>query len=174
MMSFIMDFSLPEMYETICPMDNLPEIDLLTDCESLKSLIRSVFHNDTERGGRPNFDGIVMIKAPFLKGIYNIVDEKLEKELYDRISFQNFPHYPDEMPDARTLWALHERMSAAGMDKRIRSEIWRQLESHGIVIMKGVIQEVSFITADHGKHGTKKPPAPDMPEPSETPHHQWT
>ena len=60
-------------------------------------------------------------------------------------------------------------MSSTGMDKHIWSELWRQIESRGIVIRKGVIQDASFITSDHGKHGRKKPPAPDMPEPSETP-----
>ena len=129
-------------------------------------MIKSLFHNDTEKGGRPNFDEIVMIKAVFLQGLCNIVDEELEKGLYDRISFHNFLHYPEKMPDVRTLWALREQMSSTGTDRKIWSEIWKQLESHGIMIRKGVIQDASFITSDHGKHGRKKPPAPDMPDPS--------
>jgi IS5 family transposase len=85
MMSTFKDFSLPEMYETIRSSDILPEIDRSIDWESMRPMIRSLFHNNTEKGGRPNFDEIVMIKALFLQGLYNIVDEKLEKELYDRI-----------------------------------------------------------------------------------------
>ena len=166
-MSTFKDFSLPEMYETNRSSDILPEIDRSIQWEPMRPMIRSLFHNNTEKGGRPNFDEIVMIKALFLQGLYNIVDEKLEKELYDRISFHNFLHYPDKMPDARTLWALRERMSRTGMDKHIWSELWKQLESRGIVIRRGVIQDASFITSDHGKHGRKKPPAPDMPDPSE-------
>ena len=102
-------------------------------------MIRSLFHNNTEKGGRPNFDEIVMIKALFLQGLYNIVGEKLEKELYDRMSFHNFFHYPEKMPDARTLWASRERLSSTGIDKHIWSELWKQLESRGIVIRNGVI-----------------------------------
>ena len=166
-MSSIRDFSLPEAYESIRSMDSLPQIDRIIDWDSLRPLVRSLFHNDSEKGGRPNFDEVVMIKALFLQGLYNIVDEKLEKELLDRISFRNFLHYPEKMPDARTIWALRERMAINGTDRKIWSEIWRQLESKGIVIRKGVIQDASFITSDHGKHGRKKPPAPDMPEPSE-------
>ena len=157
------------MYETIRSSDILPEIDRSIDWESMRPMIRSLFHNNTEKGGRPNFDEIVMIRALFLQGLYSIVDEKLEKELYDRISFHNFLHYPEKMPDARTLWALRERMSMTGMDKHIWSELWRQLESRGIVIRNDVIQDASFITSDHGKHGRKKPPAPDMPDLSEKP-----
>ena len=37
------------------------------------------------------------------------------------------------------------------------------------MIRKGVIHDASFITSDHGKHGRKKPPAPDMPDPYEIP-----
>ena len=93
MMSTFKDFSLPEMYEAIRSKDTLPEIDCSIDWESMRPMIRSLFHNNTEKGGRPNFDEIVMIKALFLQGLYSIVDEKLEKELYDRILFHNFLHY---------------------------------------------------------------------------------
>lgn len=168
-MSSIRDFSLQEMYETIRSSDILPEIDRSIDWGSLRPMIKSTFHNDSGKGGRPNFDEIVMIKALFLQGLYNIVDEKLEKELYDRISFHNFLHYPEKMPDARTIWAFRERLSDTGTDKIIWKEMWRQLESRGIAIRKGVIQDATFITSDHGKHGRRKPPAPDMPEPSEKP-----
>ena len=105
MKSTFKDFGLPEMYEAIRSKDILPEIDCSIDWESMRPMIRSMLHNKTEKGGRSNVDEIVMIKALFLQGLYSIVDEKLEKELYDRISFHNFLHYPDKMLDARTLWA---------------------------------------------------------------------
>ena len=60
-------------------------------------------------------DEIIVIKALFLQGLYNMVDEKLEKELYDRISFYNFLHYPEKMLDARTLRAFLDRLSSTGM-----------------------------------------------------------
>lgn len=165
--SSILDFSLTEMYETIRSSDILPEIVRSIEWEPIRPMIKNLFHNDTERGGRPNFDEIAMIKALFLQGLYNIVDEKLEKELHDHISFHKFLRYPEKKRDARTFLALRERLSSTDMDNRIWSEIWKQLESHGIVIKKGVIQDASFVTTDHGKHGRKKPSAPDMPEPSE-------
>ncbi|MEM3334200.1 MAG: transposase [Thermoplasmata archaeon] len=61
------------------------------------NLIQSdVYHNDTEKGGRPNIDEIVMVKVLFLHAVYgNLSDEKLEKELIDRLTFKNFLNYPD-------------------------------------------------------------------------------
>ena len=55
-------------------------------------------------------------------------------------------------------WAFCERLSSAGTDKIIWKEIRRQLESRDIVNRKGVVQNASFITYDHRKHGRKKPP----------------
>ncbi|EQD28385.1 transposase IS4 family [mine drainage metagenome] len=43
--------------------------------------------------------------------------------------------------------------------------IWKQFESRGITIKKGVVQDATIITSDPGKHGKKKTPvSPDMPE----------
>jgi IS5 family transposase len=36
-------------------------------------------------------------------------------------------------------------------------------------LMRLSTQDASFVTSDHGKHGRKKPPAPDMPDLSEKP-----
>lgn len=163
-MSTLRDFSLPEAYKTLRKMDHLPDLDKAIDWESLRPLIKSHFRNDSERGGRPNFDEIVMLKTLFLLGLYNISDEMLEKELYDRISFHNFLHYPEKIPDARTIWLFRERLSSTGLDSRIWSQIWKQLEDHGIAIRKGTIQDASIITADQGKHGKGKPPMPADPQ----------
>lgn len=128
MISTFKYFSLPEMYESIRSKDFLPEIYCSIDWESMSPMIRSLFHNNTKKGGRPSSDEIVMIKTLFIHGLFSIVDEKLGKELYDRISIYN---YPDKMPVAPTLWALRERMSSTGIVKHIWSELWRQLESRG-------------------------------------------
>ncbi|WP_298409040.1 transposase [Ferroplasma sp.] len=51
------------------------------------------------RGGRPHIDETVMIKTLFLQSMYNLPDESMEKELHDRISFRDFLHYPEILPD---------------------------------------------------------------------------
>ncbi len=75
-MSTLRDFSLSEIHETIRNHDILPEIDQSIGWEALRPMIRALF----------------------LQGLYNIVDGKLEKELYDRIWFHNFLHYPEKKP----------------------------------------------------------------------------
>ncbi len=164
-MSSFRDFSLPEAYRQISGTDILARIDPLVDWNSLKPMVSSLFHNDTERGGRPNFDEITMIRTLFIQELYGLTDESAEKELYDRISFRHFLRYPEKMPDARTIWLFRERLSASGMDMKLWDAIWKQLDEKGIKIRKGSIQDASYIESDHGKHGKGKPPVPVDPEP---------
>ncbi|EQD57419.1 transposase IS4 family protein, partial [mine drainage metagenome] len=82
-----------------------------------------------------------MIKTLFLQGMYNLSDESMEKEIYDRISFRNFLHYPETVPDSRTIWLFRERLSNTGTDKKIWKHIWKQLEDKGIMIKTGTIQD---------------------------------
>ncbi|MEM3593067.1 MAG: hypothetical protein QW778_03780 [Candidatus Micrarchaeaceae archaeon] len=57
----------------------LKEIDKIINWESLRPVLKDLYHNDTENGGRPNIDEIVMIKFLFSRTIYNISDELLER-----------------------------------------------------------------------------------------------
>ncbi|EQD49347.1 IS5 family transposase [mine drainage metagenome] len=66
--------------------------------------------------------------------MYNLSDESVEKEIYDRLSFCNFLHYPETIPDSRTIWAFMERLSSSRKDKKIWKHIWKQFEDKGIVV----------------------------------------
>ncbi|MEM3872262.1 MAG: transposase [Nitrososphaeria archaeon] len=63
---------------------------------------------------------MVLVKVLFLQAVYdNLSDEKLEKELIDRLTFRNFLNYPDQMPVAKTIWHFKELLSKNGKDKAI-------------------------------------------------------
>ncbi|MEM3844599.1 MAG: transposase, partial [Candidatus Parvarchaeota archaeon] len=115
---------------------------------SLRPVLKDLYHNDTEKGGRPNIDEIVMIKSLFLQAIYNISDEVLESELHDRLSFRNFLNYPEIIPDAKTIWYFRELLSKTGKDKAIWKAISKQLEIKGVKIKNGTIQDATLITSD--------------------------
>ena len=132
-MSSLRDFSLPEAYKRIGGTDVLARIDPLVDWNSLKPMVSSLYRNDTVKGGRPNFDEIIMIRTPFIRELYGLTtDEATEKEPYDHISFRHFLGYPEKMPDARTIWLFRERLSASGMDMRPWDAMWKQLDEMGI------------------------------------------
>ncbi|MEM3593078.1 MAG: hypothetical protein QXW67_04270 [Candidatus Micrarchaeia archaeon] len=62
-------------YQKFKPKNKSEEIDKIIDWESLRPVLKDLYHNDTEKGGRPNIDEIVMIKSLFLQAIYNISDK---------------------------------------------------------------------------------------------------
>ena len=99
-MSNIVDYGLREAYKSMKSMDKLAQIDPMIDWESLRPIIKDLYRNDTRKGGRPNIDEIVMIKTLFLQSMYNYSDESIERELYNRIDFRNFLHYPEIIPDS--------------------------------------------------------------------------
>ena len=102
-MNNIVDYGLREAYKSMKSMDKLAEIDPMINWELLRPIVRELYRNDTEKGGRPNIDEIVMIKTLFLQSMYNYSDESIGRELYNRIYFRNFLHYPEIIPDSRTI-----------------------------------------------------------------------
>ncbi|MEM4090109.1 MAG: transposase [Thermoplasmatales archaeon] len=117
-------------------------------------LLKDLYHDDTEDGGRPNIQIITMVKILFLQPLYNLSDQQAEKEIHDRISFVNFIYYPDLLPDSKTIWFFRERLSKTGRDSIIWKELQRQPDSKGIKIRKGTAQDATFIPSDpgHKKH----------------------
>ena len=76
-MSNIVDYGLREAYKS---MDKLAQIDPMIDWESLRPIIKDLYRNDTQKGGRPNIDEIVMIKTLFLQSMYNCFDDVMERK----------------------------------------------------------------------------------------------
>ena len=77
------------------------------------------FCNNTECGGRPNIDVIVMLRCLFIQQLYSFSDEQLERELADRISFRTFLGTTEVVPDSTTIWKFRERLADSGVDKEI-------------------------------------------------------
>ena len=166
------NYGIREKYEQLSRLgDRLSDMGKQIDWESLRPIFDDLYRNDTDRGGRPNVDPIVMVKILFLQSVYNLVDEQVEREVNNRLDFMHFLDFPDKIPDSRTVWLFRERLSSTGKDKVMWSAIWKQFEERGIKIRSGTIQDAAFIESDPGKHGRKKPPVPlDLMPPPETVH----
>ena len=93
------------------------------DFEKFGPILSDLYKNDSEKGGRPNYDEILMVKTLFLQSIYSIVDEYMETEIYDSVRFINFLDYPERVPDQNTIWLFRERLSKTGKDKALSKEI---------------------------------------------------
>jgi len=119
-------------------------------------LVKSVFNNDTGVGGRPNTDEIVIVRCMLLQAWYGLTDPELEYQCNDRISFRNFLGYPNKVPDFTTIWKIRDRLLRCGIDKKIWSELQRQINELGYKVETGVIQDATFIKADPGRKRLQK------------------
>ena len=66
----------------------------------------------------------------------------------------NFLDCPDRLRDSTTVWIFRERLPKTGRDRVIWNELQGQLDSKGISIKRGTMQDATFIASDpgHEKH----------------------
>ena len=53
--------------------DKLTDAKLLIDCKAFTPIIAGLFSNNTPLGGRPNYDGILMLKMLFFCFSFNLM-----------------------------------------------------------------------------------------------------
>src|SRR5664280_1628682 len=140
--------------------DKLAEIDPLIDWEVFRPIIKEMYDNHTEQGGRPNIDEIVMMKMLVLQSWYGLSDPELERQVIDRISFRKFLGFPERIPDRCTVWAFRERLIDTGKDEKIWEELQRQIDNKGLKVKEGVIQDATFITSEPGHKKVDEPRGP--------------
>jgi IS5 family transposase len=150
-MDNFLDYAMKNKYEKVKNLrPRLEEMKKLLDWKAFLTLFP-----DSPGGrkgkGRPNYNRILMVKLMFLQNWYNISDEELEFQCYDRLSFQQFLDYPKTIPDHSTIWRFREYLAETGIAVNIWEELQRQIEIHHIQVKEGVIQDACFITADPGK-----------------------
>jgi len=135
--------------------DRLAKTQSAVDWEKFRPIIKAMYTNDTERGGRPNTDEVVMVKLLVLQQWYGLSDPELEKQALNRLDFQHFLGYPEQPPDYSTVWQFRERLAATRTDELVWAELQRQLDEKGLRVRKGVAQDASFIEADPGQSSGK-------------------
>ena len=130
--------------------DPLTGISDHIDFERIRPILLNLFENDTEKGGRPNYDPVLMVKMLLLQQLYNFSDPCVERGNRDRISFLNFLGYPCKLRDRNTIGNFREILSKTGKSHLVFNEIRYQIMAKRIRIKKGTMQDASFIEADKG------------------------
>ena len=132
----------------------------------------TLYLSDTDQGGRPHTDVIVLLKLLVLQQWYGFSDYELERQSGHRISFRRFLGYPATIPDRSTIWAFKNRLVDAGMIDDLWTDLQQQLDARGLMIRRGVIQDATFITADPG-HVTAATPRGDQARPRRSRDGTW-
>jgi IS5 family transposase len=160
-MNLFMNYGLHQAYDRLAKLgDPLSHANNLIDWEGFRPIEVELYDNKTERGGHPNIDFILMIKVLVLQQWYNLSDQRMERELANNLSFMNFLGYPETIPDSTTIWLFRERLTERGKFESIWQVLQRQLDSKGLTVKEGTIQDATFIKSDPGRSGNK--PRGDM------------
>ncbi len=117
--------------------DKLVDIDSLIDWEALRTMIREMYDNHTERGGRPDNDEIVMMKMLVSKSWHGLSDPELERQANDRISFhKSLDSWKN--PDRPTAWAFRRAFNPYGQRRKNMGRTTTTYKRKGLKINEGV------------------------------------
>lgn len=103
----------------------------------------------------------------FLQYLYNLSDPELEDQVNDRLSFQSFVgvSFTTTIPDFTTIWRFRERLIEHKLNDKLFDLILGSLESHNLLVKKGVIIDVTIIDSssrplsDNKRKGLKESPS---------------
>src|SRR3989344_5193098 len=112
---------------------------------------RKFLEREDSKVGRPAYDPILMLKMLVIQSWYGVSDEELEYQVADRISFQKFLGFQNEIPDYTTVWRFREALAEDNILDKIWEELHRQMKEHGIKFSKGVMKDAAFVIAAPGK-----------------------
>ena len=145
-------FILKEKYKKIRGLgDRLELMKQQIDWKPFVQIVKDAFDDNSETGGRPHTEEVVIVRCMLLQAWYGLSDPELESQCHDRISFQNFIGLDKIIPDFSTIWRIRDRLKERGKDKLIWKELQKQIDEKGYEIKKGVIQDATFIDADAGR-----------------------
>ena len=103
-MRTLTDFAIRHEYERIKELgDRLVEIGNRINWDDFRPKLDILFCINTERGGLPNIDVIVMLRCLFIRQLYSLSDEQLERESTDRIHSGCLLGTTEVVPDSTTI-----------------------------------------------------------------------
>ena len=100
---------------------------------------------DPKKGGRPPFETLIMFKILVLQHFYQLSDDAMEFQLYDRLSFRQFVGLgdADRIPDAKTIWLFRDQLSKKNAMKKVFKAFGEHLETLGLQAQGGQIVDAS-------------------------------
>src|SRR5690606_8457619 len=118
-----------------------------------------------ERGGRPAWPALTMLRCILLAKWFNLSDPQLEECLQDRLSFRRFVglSLTDATPDETTFVRFRARLREAGLHEAIFDDVVAQLDERGLLVREGTAIDATIIEQSRGARpgpgGTRDPEA---------------
>ena len=127
--------------------DPLIKLNKLVNFEIYRDDLESMYKSGTQKGGRPPYDPVKMLKILILQKLYNLSDRQTEFQINDRASFQRFLGIGayDSLPDEKTIWLFKERLINEGLDKILFDKLKYWIKKSGFMLNEGSIVDASIV-----------------------------
>jgi IS5 family transposase len=143
----MLDYGSPKMAQFFAQMN------AVIPFEELAAAIGDVFDDSQgERGGRPHWPVVMMIKCVLLQKWFGLSDPALEEMLRDRLSFRRFVglSLDDATPDETTFVRFRARLAERGHGSTLFDAVKRVLEERGVLLKEGTLVDASVQRASYG------------------------
>jgi len=106
-----------------------------------------------ERGGRPAWPVLTMLKCVLLAKWFGLSDPQLEECLQDRLSFRRFVglSLTDKTPDETTFVRFRARLREAGLDRVLFERTTAELDRRGLLVKDGSLVDATIIEQSRGR-----------------------
>jgi IS5 family transposase len=106
----------------------------------------------TDRGGRPAWPALTMLKCILLAKWFGLSDTQLEECLKDRLSFRRFVglSLTDATPDETTFVRFRARLRERSLDRRLFDDTLRHLDTQGLLVKDGTLVDATIIEQSRG------------------------
>jgi len=130
--------------------DTLEQLNSIVNWDIFVPVLNTAIPRPTyEKGGRPPFSNLLMLKILIIKRMYNLSHDQTEYQINDRISFMRFLGLgmSDRIPDAKTIWLYEDLLSKSEAGQGLFNLFFEEIRKAGYVTREGSIVDASFIEA---------------------------
>jgi IS5 family transposase len=124
---------------------------LVKPIAALPEYRRAATHADN-KGGRPAWPAITMLKCVMLAKWFGLSDPQLEECLQDRLSFRRFVglSLTDATPDETTFVRFRARLREAGLERTLFERTTAELDRRGLLVKDGSLIDATIIEQSRG------------------------
>ena len=144
----------PTLADSICDLRTrkikttfFTQINTIIDWDKISKIIDKDYSKGKSAVGKPSYDGLLLFKMCLLQSWYGLSDYEVEDRINDSLSFSYFCGMTIEQvsPDHSTLSRFRTALTKTKTFEKLFSSINSQLETHNIIVKKGLIVDASVV-----------------------------
>lgn len=114
---------------------------------------RAAARGETNKGGRPAWPALTMLKCVLLAKWFGLSDPQLEECLQDRLSFRRFVGLAlnDATPDETTFVRFRARLRERGLERTLFEQTTADLDHRGLLVKDGTLIDAMIIEQSRGR-----------------------